>query len=159
MKRLAVVAILMVAVVVGGPARAETPQERANRLSQQLMSPFCPGLTIHDCPSNESKELRAEIERLAAAGYSDDQIINRLESEYGPGLRAVPGDSKGVLVWVVPGAVLAAGLALAYVVSRRWSREGWSRSTSTSLESPSAEDQHRIEAEISTMRERYWKRL
>lgn len=143
-----VVAFLLVA----GPAAAETAEEQATRLSKQIMSPFCPGLTLHDCPSDASVDLRNRIEGWARDGDSDQQIFDRLEELYGPGLRAFPEDGDGVLIFVVPGAVLVAGFVVAWLVARRWSRQG---PEGTAEASPSAEDHRRAEAEIGAFRDQW----
>ena len=121
MKVAALVAVALLMLVAPAGAAAD---DVAERVSHQVMSPFCPGLTLHDCPSQKAVELRSQIERWAAAGWSEARIMNELESEYGPRIRAVPAaDGDGLLAWVIPLAVVALGAGIAWTLIRRWARE------------------------------------
>ncbi|MFP5297495.1 MAG: cytochrome c-type biogenesis protein CcmH [Actinomycetota bacterium] len=153
MKRLLVIALTL--VVAAGPAFAETSEDRAIRISKEIMSPFCPGLTVHDCPSQASVDLRERIEVWAEQGMSDEEIYDRLEAEYGDEIYATP-EGRSWLVFGLPALALAAGLVVAYVVARRWSREGGRPSDHHDLESPTAEDHKRVEAALGQMRDQRW---
>lgn len=105
-----------------GPVRA-APEDVANDIAQRITSPFCPGVTLHDCPSSAAAELRNQISAWAEAGWGQGRIMARLESEYGPEIRAVPPASgTGLVAWVLPLVALVAGAAIAVVLARRWSQ-------------------------------------
>lgn len=148
--------VLFILLTVSAPALAQTSEERATRISKEVMSPFCPGLTVHDCPSQASVDLRERIQMWAEQGMSDEEIYDRLEAEYGNGIYATP-EGRSWLVFGLPALALAGGLTLAFFVARRWSREGGSGSeTHHDLESPTAEDHRRVEAELGQMRDQRW---
>ena len=106
---------------VAGPAVARTPENVAEDVSRNIMSPYCEGLTLHDCPSGEAQDLREQIESWARDGMTKTEIIDRLADEYGESIRAVPeAEGVGVLVWLLPLAALAGGTAVAVVAARRW---------------------------------------
>ena len=53
------------------PAHAQDDPEvalarTAHELSRELMSPYCPGRTLADCPSPDAGAVRDEIRRLEA---------------------------------------------------------------------------------------------
>ena len=122
MKR-ALTMFAIASVVVAAPAAAQTPEESANSVSEQIMSPFCPGVTLHECPSREALRLRDRIESWFADGLSHDQVMSRLESEYGPQIRAVPDtDGAGWLGWLLPAIALPAAIGLAIYLTRKWTR-------------------------------------
>jgi cytochrome c-type biogenesis protein CcmH/NrfF len=100
-------------------AQAQDPEDVAARVSQEIMSPFCDGVTLHDCPSGAADDLRRRIVGMARAGLSEDDIIETLESEYGDRIRATPGSAVS---WIAPGLVVAAGVCLIAVLARRWTR-------------------------------------
>ena len=149
MKALLACFVVVAAVGVAGPASG-SPDETANDISKQIMSPFCPGVTLHDCPSQAAVDLRARIERWARAGWSRERIMDKLTSEFGPGIRATPPDEgAGVLVWALPGIALAVGAVIAWTLARRW--------TAASHHPPPApvtgEDRHRLAAELAAYRD------
>jgi cytochrome c-type biogenesis protein CcmH/NrfF len=115
------------------------------------MSPFCPGLTLHDCPSDAAAALRARIERWARAGMGSDEIMDRLRADYGPSIAATPeSDGAGLLVWLLPGATVAAGAILAWALARRWAS---GRADDRPPEpGPSADERRRLEAELTELR-------
>lgn len=139
-------------VVASRNEPARPPQDVANDISARIMSPFCPGVTLHDCPSDRASELRAEIASWAANGASEAEIVGRLENEYGGGtIRAVPPDEgAGLLVWLVPFAAAAGGGVLAWWAARRWSAARRDEGPAPTPLSP--EDRSRVAQELRTLR-------
>lgn len=77
------------------------------------MSPFCPGLTLAVCPSENARALREEIATRLADGESAERVTADLVSRYGQWLSPEPPSTGvGALAWYLPGA-LAVGLLLA----------------------------------------------
>lgn len=120
----AVLSLLVAAFVVGAPTVASAaPEDVANAVAQEVMSPYCPGVTLHDCPSSSAQEMRSEIAAWAEDGMTKDAILARLEDEFGPSIRALPSaGGSGLLAWLLPGLALVAGAALAIVLARRWAK-------------------------------------
>ena len=98
----------------------QEPAAEAQAIFTELMSPFCPGLTLADCPSPNAFELRAEIRRRLEAGESTDAIRAELVAKYGVEILADPtGTPIGTVVWGVPAAVAAmAAVGIAWFVRR-----------------------------------------
>ncbi len=146
--------VLVLLVVLAGPAAA-APEDVANRLSNEIMSPFCPGVTLHDCPSKEADDLRERIRNWSAEGWSEDQIMTELTAEYGPGISAVPPGDVGVLApWVLPALVAAGGLFFTGALARRWTRAREEDRKREGLEERRAlrispEQRHRLDAELA----------
>jgi len=137
--------------VVSAPAAAlAAPEDVANDVSSKIMSPYCPGVTLHDCPSEQAIDLRKRIVAWAAAGWSQERILDTLEAEFGPQIRAVPSpDGKGLLAWVLPAAALLGGVTVAWALARRWS----SRVPPPAPVIPaSAEDRRRLDEELASIR-------
>ncbi|MGH2755577.1 MAG: cytochrome c-type biogenesis protein [Actinomycetota bacterium] len=134
-----------------GPASA-APDDVANSVAQKVMSPFCPGLTLHDCPSDAAAELREEIAGWARQGWSEERIIDELEAEFGPGIRAAPPtEGSGLVAWLLPAVALAGAAGLGVLLARRWTRN---RSADQGVASPvDADERARIEAELREIRE------
>lgn len=116
----AVLAVAFVLLMVA-PAQA-APEDVANEISSDTTSPFCPGVTLHDCPSAEAEKLRAEIIGLARDGRSESYIRGWLLEQYGITRMAPPPEGEGWLAWILPGVALAIGLFFATTLARRWVR-------------------------------------
>ena len=136
-------------------AAQESPEKTASDVSKQIMSPFCPGSTLHDCTSGAANDLRARIEAWAARGWSEERILGALEDEYGPSIRAVPErDGAGLFAWLLPGVAVVAGVGLLVLLLRRWTRPAAAPSApSTGVTS---EERSRIEAELTSLRDATW---
>lgn len=148
----AISAIVLVAALVAPAAHGSSPQDVANDIAEHVMSPFCPGVTLHDCPSDNAVQLRAQIARWSAAGMTKAQIMSRLIDQYGDEIRAEPpARGTGLLAWLLPGIAVAVGLALAAGIAMRWSRRSRDRSTAPVASSPLHE---RVEAELMELRGR-----
>ena len=147
MKKLTV-AIVVVTISLLPVMAVASPQDDANDVAQEVMSPFCPGVTLHECPSARAIELRDEIADWFAAGLSRAQVFERLEDEYGPSIRATP-DPKGagLAAWLVPALAVLLGLGIVGFVLRR-------RSEAESEVSVAGPDRERLESELSVARAR-----
>ena len=117
--------LLLAAVLLaaGIPAAAdEGTREKAraaHALSRDLMSPFCPGRTLADCPSPDAAAVRQEIRALVDRGVAEAEIRSMLEARYGDAVRGVP---KSLWGWLLPGLILLAGAVALLVALRRLSR-------------------------------------
>ena len=133
------------------PATAHAaPEDVANAVSQEVMSPYCPGVTLHDCPSSSAQEMREQITEWARAGMTKDEILARLEDEFGSSIRAVPRGSAGVFAWLLPALALAGGATAAFFLARRWSRRR--PATPTPAPPASREATARLDAELDRLR-------
>lgn len=94
-----------------------TADEEASALFDRVMSPFCPGLRLADCPSTGAAELRAAIRARLAAGEPAAAVETQLYAAFGDRIRSEPpARGIGLLAWIVLGLTFVAGAAL-YV---RW---------------------------------------
>jgi cytochrome c-type biogenesis protein CcmH/NrfF len=122
---------LIVAAAVGTASRAaaadadaESGREVAREaysLSRDLMSPYCPGRTLADCPSPSAAAVRQEIRERMRAGESAERVRADLELRFGDAVIGVPRSTIG---WVIPGLLIAAGGVLVVFALRRMSRGG-----------------------------------
>lgn len=138
-------------LLVASPAAAGGAEDLANRISAEIMSPYCPGVTLHDCPSDAAVQLRDRILGWARDGWSRERILDRLEAEYGASIRSTPPASgAGLGAWVTPAVAVGAGLIAAAAAARRWSRR---RSVEEDPGEPTPAQRSRLDAELARMRE------
>ena len=91
--------------------------QRAYALAGDMMSPFCPGRTLADCPSPNAAAWREEIRGWVDAGQPDAEIRARLQARVPEtDLSALP---RGPLGWALPGLILFAGLVILTAALRR----------------------------------------
>jgi cytochrome c-type biogenesis protein CcmH/NrfF len=106
---------------IGAAGRARStapasPSKQTLDLSHEIMSPFCPGLTLAACPSPAALELRTEVRDRFAAGESRESITQDLLGRYGLEIQGTPPASGlGLVVWLLP--LVVAGSLVAAVRS------------------------------------------
>jgi len=76
--------MLTLLLVVSPSAAAVHAQDReqvekdASEIYNTLLSPFCPGRLIANCPSSQAADLRTQIRDRLEAGASKDEVIDEL---------------------------------------------------------------------------------
>ena len=135
-----------------GSAMAADPADVAAKVSSEIMSPYCEGVTLHDCASGAAVQMRQRIENWARLGWSEERILERIEAEWGEGIRAAPKtEGLGLLAWLLPLAALGAGALIAGLLARRWrSRPDPAETATREL---SASERARLDAELSGIEE------
>jgi cytochrome c-type biogenesis protein CcmH len=109
--------------LAAAPAAAE-PEGWAYDLADELMSPYCPGRTLSECPSSQAQTLRMWLLVQEAAGRSEAEVKDELVERYGKMVLPAPEPAGfGLAAYVVPVAAFAAGGALVWVFLRRQTRE------------------------------------
>jgi cytochrome c-type biogenesis protein CcmH len=108
----AALTVALAAVVVWGIAVGEpTGSSRVEALGAQIKCPVCNGETIVDSPAGFATDMLAVVEEQVDEGWSDDQILSYFETRF-PGSRLDAGFSgSGALLWILPVAVAAGGVA------------------------------------------------
>ena len=139
------------ALLGSGPAVSQNQEidRIANDMYSTVMSPFCPGLTLADCPSPNAFELRKDIQARLERGESRDAIVDALVAQYGTELLSDPSDTPiGRVVWGVPFllAALAAG-GLAFLVRRM--THGQSAETASGNETAAVRE--RLDEELAAL--------
>ena len=104
-------------------AAAEDPKGWAYALSREMMSPFCPGRSLSDCPSTEAESLRMWILVQEAGGRERSDVEAELLDRYGDVILAAPrAQGFGWAAYLLPAAVFVAGGILLGVFLRTQTR-------------------------------------
>ncbi len=109
------------------PAVAETQASSAEGYTYELwnglMSPYCPGRTLIDCPSGAATELRNWIADQERAGRSQEEVEEQLYAQFGDVILQAPrAEGFGLIGYVAPVVALVLGGALVVVFLRRQTR-------------------------------------
>ncbi len=115
-------AVLLLALASNAVAATEMEEARtAYSISRDLMSPFCPGRTLADCPSPDAAAVRVEILEQIRAGVPPETVRRDLERRFGETVKGIP---KSLVGWLVPILVLAGGAVGLVFALRRLSSAG-----------------------------------
>ena len=128
--RRSIVHLAFAAVAAGAgwatPASAQAVDARysqqierdARVLFGEILSPYCPGITLTSCPSEGAFLLKDSIKAELAAGRTPNEIMRGLENRFGPAIHARPPTSGfGLLAWVGPFLLIGiAGLGITWWV-------------------------------------------
>jgi cytochrome c-type biogenesis protein CcmH/NrfF len=123
---LSVAALLLALALLPGVAAAaedaaESPEGWAYDLSNELLSPFCPGVTLAECSSGQAKSLIMWMVVQESAGRSRDEVREELIARYGESIRPTPKvEGFGLSAYLLPVVVfLGGGVLIAVFLSRQ----------------------------------------
>jgi cytochrome c-type biogenesis protein CcmH len=108
--------------LAAGAAAGDAPAAEAwaYELAHELMSPYCPGRALAECPSPQADALRLWILEQARAGATRDEVETQLLQSFGDQLLQAPrAEGVGLVAYVVPVVLVVAGAALLALFLRR----------------------------------------
>ncbi|HVW87951.1 MAG TPA: cytochrome c-type biogenesis protein CcmH, partial [Gaiellaceae bacterium] len=115
-------AVALAALALAAPAFAGGSQVSAADIETELVCPVCHE-TLDQSDSPAANQMKAEIRRRIAQGWTKKQIIDEMVANFGPGVLSTPAKHGfDLLAWVLPigGALL--GLAVVGAGALYWSR-------------------------------------
>ena len=125
-RRIFVRALIVIAVTFtafsSAWAQDQAVDTRANELYDEVMSPFCPGRTLSNCPSPQAAQLREQIKQRVAAGSTDEQIKDELYEAYGEVVLGAPRkEGFGLLAYILPAFFILAGavVLVSWIISMK----------------------------------------
>jgi cytochrome c-type biogenesis protein CcmH len=119
--------LLLLATAGWSVAHADTLEEQARHVAKQLQCPVCNGSSVADSPSDLAGQMRGIIRSKLEAGESEDEIIAYFVERYGDSiLMEPPRRGIGLVVWLAPLGILAAGALVLVTILRGWIRPRWS---------------------------------
>jgi len=111
-------AITLLSTLVFATGAFAQPEQRAMQIERTLMSPFCPGKTLHGCPSPRAAQWRADIRQWVKEGVSGKEIHDRLQAR-APGFD-LSSRPSGSADWAIPLGAAALATFVLLAVARRW---------------------------------------
>lgn len=111
--------IALIVVAVRGEPPPATLAQQAHQIATTLRCPICEDLSVADSPAPLAGQMRTQIRQQLAAGRTADQIRQGFIAAYGDSvLLSPPHQGIGQLAYLLPFAVLAAGLVAAVLLLR-----------------------------------------
>ena len=105
--------VLAGALVFAARPHATTAGERVDQITAELRCPVCQGLSVKDSTSETARQMRDLVAQRVREGRTDAEIEAEFRAAYGDWIFLSPPLASWTgLVWLVPVAALAAGLAL-----------------------------------------------
>lgn len=103
----------------------ENAPDWAYAMAHDLMSPYCPGRTLAECPSPQATSLRFEILMQASQGMSEKEIREMLAARYGDVLLAAPrAEGWGLSAYAIPIGFFVLGGPVVILIIRRLTAKG-----------------------------------
>lgn len=90
--------------------------DTALEIFSNVMSPFCQGRLLRDCPSPQAGELKDKMRAELASGKSKEQVLNEFFTNFGEAYRASPKNTGfGRAAWITPFIFVGVGGLLIYL--------------------------------------------
>ena len=119
------IALLALAALVAVPPAPAADDPYAMELFTGLMSPYCPGRTLIDCPSSQAGELRDWIASQEQAGRPRGEVEAELYAQYGDVILQAPrAQGFGLAAYVLPLVAFLLGGGIVWVFLRRQAAAG-----------------------------------
>ena len=105
--------VLAGALVFAARPHEATADERIDQITTELRCPVCQGLSVKDSTSETARQMRDLVAERVREGKTDAEIEAEFRAAYGDWIfLSPPATAWSGLVWLVPVAVIAAGLVL-----------------------------------------------
>ena len=96
-------------------------EARTAAVASTLRCPVCQGESIQDSPSELAQQMRSVVRDRLRSGESPEQVKAYFVSRYGEWILLEPKMSGlNVVLYAVPVLLVIGGLALVFVLVRRW---------------------------------------
>jgi cytochrome c-type biogenesis protein CcmH len=113
---------LLVAALVLVPAALAKGRPTAADIETKLICPVCHE-TLDQSSSPAAEDMKQEIRRRLAQGWTEKQILDEMVANYGPGVLSTPAKHGfDLLAWVLPIGGALIGIAALAAAARYWSR-------------------------------------
>lgn len=100
---------------LGPPLSGAALDQATEDVASLMRCPVCQGLSVADSPASSAVDLKAEVRRQLALGYTRDQVIASFERSYGEFIRLEPkAEGFNWLVWLMPMLALVVGAAVIF---------------------------------------------
>ncbi len=114
--------LLLALVLLSAPVAlaAAEPEGWSYELAHELMSPYCPGRTLAECPSSKADTLRMWLQVQEASGRSVEEVKAELVERFGDRVLSAPRpEGFGLAAYVLPVLAFVTGGLLVWRFLRK----------------------------------------
>ncbi|MFQ5967820.1 MAG: cytochrome c-type biogenesis protein CcmH [Acidimicrobiia bacterium] len=106
--------ILATIIVLGVAIGDDTAPDRVASLGARIRCPVCSGESIADSPSETARAMMEVVAEQVESGRSDAEILDFFQARFGEVILLDPAPrGANLILWLLPVAALAVGIALA----------------------------------------------
>jgi cytochrome c-type biogenesis protein CcmH len=145
------VAVLIAALAFAVPAFAAGSHVSAAEIETELVCPVCHE-TLDESTAPIALEMKQEIRRRIAQGWTKKQIIDEMVANFGPGVLSTPAKHGfDLLAWLLPIGGIVLGAAALGAGAWHWSRRGGAGDgpSSGDVSGLSDEDEQLVDLELA----------
>jgi cytochrome c-type biogenesis protein CcmH/NrfF len=138
--------LLALGLQLAAPAAwAEEGQGWSYEIAHELMSPYCPGRTLAECPSSQADTLRMWLHVQEASGRPVEEVKAELVERFGEKILSAPRpEGFGLAAYVVPVLAFLVGGMLVWAFLRKQTREAAARPPPAAAAGPIDPDLERL---------------
>ncbi len=154
MRRLAVIASILAALLSAPAALGAEPKTTLTAVENEVMCVVC-GVPLNVANSPQADRQRAYISELIAEGKTKDEIKAALVAQYGQQVLADPeSDGFAITSWLVPALLLVVLAGAAIVLLPRWRRRSRAAPAPAAPALPDLDDadRRRLEEDLARYR-------
>jgi cytochrome c-type biogenesis protein CcmH len=142
-------AVALAALAVAAPAFAGSSRVSESAIETQLVCPVCHE-TLDQSTAPVALEMKAEIRRRIAEGWTEKQIIDEMVANFGPGVLSTPAKHGfDLLAWILPIGGILLGAAALGVGAWYWSRPKEPRDAKPGGDGLTPEDELLVDRELA----------
>lgn len=119
-----------------------TPEQQAlaKEIQMELWCPICQGVRLDVCEQKVCQQMRDMIDEMLLEGKSKQEIIDEFVDQYGVViLGEPPKEGVNLMAWLMPAALVLAGLGFAFWMSKKWTQKKPAPEAAPSEASPAVE--------------------
>jgi len=103
-----------------------TPEQQAlaKEIQMELWCPICQGVRLDVCEQKVCQQMRDMIDEMLKEGKTKQEIIDEFVDQYGVViLGEPPKEGVNLMAWLMPAALVLAGLGFAFWMSKKWTQQ------------------------------------
>jgi cytochrome c-type biogenesis protein CcmH len=148
-------ALALAALAFGAPAALAGSRPSEPELETELVCPVCHA-TLDESNAPVAQQMKAEIRRRIAQGWTKQQILDEMVANFGPGVLSTPATHGfDLLAWLLPLGGIGAGAVALGGGAWYWAHSATERDDTDGEPPPAGETDAELERRLDEELERF----